>query len=195
MIVLVNHYNRPGFQAWWIALLVSFALPFDLHWVVTSGWVYDDALRSLTITPVSRWLLRRISNSYGFTTMPPMPPREEQTEQRAAAVRALIQHVQTCAQPLIGFAPEGSDSSTGQLQRPPEGVGRLLAYFASQGINWLPVGVYEEDGELCLNVGPLIAPEMPDRRQPELDKAIADQAMRALSTCLPSRLHGPYSTS
>jgi hypothetical protein len=59
--VLVNQYSRPGFQAWWIALAVSALLDIDLHWVITSGWVYEDPLRSMTITPLSRFMLRRIA--------------------------------------------------------------------------------------------------------------------------------------
>jgi len=190
---MVNHYNRPGFQAWWIALAISSVLPFDLHWVVTSGWVYDDRLRSSTITPISRWLLRRIALVYGFTSMPSMPPKAEETEKRAAAVRALIHYSNTRTQPLIGLAPEGYDSGTGQLQRPPEGAGRLLAHLAKSGIKWLPVGVYEQAGSLCIHFGPITAPLLPDRKQSDLDHAVADQAMRAIAACLPNRLRGPYS--
>jgi hypothetical protein len=193
LVVLVNHYNRPGFQAWWIALAVSSALDFDLHWVVTSGWVYDDFMRSLLITPISRWLLRKITFCYGFTSMPAMPPRPEETGQRAAAALSLVRYAKNHSMPLIGLAPEGYDSETGQLQRPPDGVGRLLFLLAACGLKWLPAGVYEEHGSLNLRFGPVIDPNLPDRRQPNHDRVMSDQAMTAIAHCLPDRLRGPYS--
>ncbi|MGD2162110.1 MAG: hypothetical protein PVG02_08490 [Anaerolineales bacterium] len=192
IVILTNHYHRPGFQAWWIALAISSVIQIDLHWVVTSAWVYTDHLRAMTITPVSRWLLRRIAYSYDFTAMPAMPPREEDTQRRAAAVRSLLRYVKQTAQPMLGFAPEGFDSVTGQLQKPPEGVGRLLAHFANAGLKWSPVGVYEEGGNLILNFGALTEPHIPQNNPNRLDREVADQAMMALAACLPARLRGPY---
>ncbi|MDF1500537.1 MAG: hypothetical protein P1P76_08715 [Anaerolineales bacterium] len=192
MIVLVNHYSRRGFQAWWIALAVSAVFDAELHWVVTSAWVYDDPIRSSTITPVSRWLLRRIAHAYNFTSMPAMPPKPEDAQLRAGAVLSLVRFAKSAPQPIIGFAPEGFDSASGQLQRPPEGVGRLLVHLARQGLKWSPVGVYEDEGALNLNFGPIIEPVIPDPAQPTLDREVADQAMDAIADCLPDRLHGPY---
>lgn len=193
LILLVNHYNRAGFQAWWIALTIASALSFNLHWVITSGWVYDDPLRSCTITPVSRWLLRRIAFTYDFTTMPAMPPRKDETGERAQAVRAIIHYARTTEQPLIGLAPEGYDSMTGQLQRPPSGAGRLLAHLSKGGLQWLPVGVYEQEGSLRLNFGPLTDPPSFDHLRHDLDRIVSDLAMRAIAACVPEQLRGPYS--
>ena len=50
-LVTGNHYSRPGFRAWWIALGISSCLPFELHWLVTAAWTYPDPIRSRTITP------------------------------------------------------------------------------------------------------------------------------------------------
>ena len=72
-LVTVNHYSRPGFRAWWFALGISACVPCVVHWTVTSAWTYPDRLRSKTITPLTRWFLQKISDVYGFTTMPPMP--------------------------------------------------------------------------------------------------------------------------
>lgn len=195
MVLLVNHYNRPSFQAWWIALSISSVLPFDLHWVVTSGWVYEDYLHSGTITPISRWLLRKIAFSYDFTSMPAMPPRLEETEQRASAVLKLLRYVRSSSQPLIGLAPEGYDSPGGQLQQPPEGAGRLLAHLSREGLKWQPVGIYEQDGYMYLRFGPLMNPDIPGRAHPDLDGMIAQEAMAAIASCLPDPLRGPYSLS
>lgn len=192
LVILVNHYNRPGFQAWWIALAVSSVLDFDLHWVVTTGWVYDDLLRSLLITPISRWLLRRIAFCYGFTPMPAMPPKPKETGQRASSVLSLVRYAKNHPQSQIGLAPEGYDSDTGQLQRPPEGVGRLLLLLAGCGLKWLPVGVYEENGTLNIHFGSITESTLPDRRRPDYDRAMSDRAMTAIAQCLPEQLRGPY---
>jgi hypothetical protein len=195
MLVLVNHYTRRGFQAWWIAVAISSVLPFDLHWVVTSGWEYEDYLRSKTITPISRYLLRKIAFTYGFTSMPAMPPRPEDTEKRAIAVRKLLRYARSTDQPLIGLAPEGYDSLSGQLQSPPEGAGRLLGHLTRAGLMWQPVGIYEQEGLLNLRFGPLTEPDFPERAHPNLDSVISRQAMYAIAACLPERLRGPYRQS
>jgi hypothetical protein len=192
MVILVNHYTRPGFKAWWIALTVSASISFDIHWVVTAGWVYDDILRSHTVTPISRWLLRRITKSYGFTSMPAMPPKPVQTQARATAVRKLLRYVDTTDQPIIGLAPEGADSPSGQLQPPPAGAGRLLALLSKRGLAWLPMGIYEADGALHVKFGSVIDAAISQVQHTDLDRKMAEKAMSAIATCLPERLRGPY---
>jgi hypothetical protein len=32
-VITINHYYRPGFQAWWLALGVSAAVPVEVHWI------------------------------------------------------------------------------------------------------------------------------------------------------------------
>jgi hypothetical protein len=70
----INHYARPGFHAWWLALALSAVVPTDVHWIMTAAWTYSDGFRARTVTPLSRWLFGRIAQVYGFTSMPPMPP-------------------------------------------------------------------------------------------------------------------------
>lgn len=153
-VITINHYARPGFQAWWLALAVSAVLPAEVHWVVTAAWRYPDRLRSWTITPASRWVLRRAAAVYGLTLMPPMPPLPEENAARAAAVRAILRFARESAAPVIGLAPEGGDfAPAGQVAELPPGVGRLMLHLAEMGLVVLPVGAFESAGQFCLRFG------------------------------------------
>jgi len=153
-VITVNHYTRPGFQAWWLALGVSAALEVELHWIVTSAWRYADQLRSWTITPVSTWILKRTAAVYDFTRMPPMPPRPEEAGLRAQAVLEIVRYARKADCPVIGLAPEGGDfSSPGEVTELPPGLGRLMLHLAGVGMAVLPVGAFEANGQFCLNFG------------------------------------------
>jgi hypothetical protein len=191
MVVTMNHYSRPGFGAWWNALAVTAICPWNMHWITTSAWVYDDPIRSLVITPPSRWLLDRLTQIYGFTSMPPMPPRAQDIEHRAQAVRNVLKDVDRTPSPVLGFAPEGADSEAGHLSPPPSGVGRLLANLLKRGLKILPVGVYESDHGLVLTIGSVLNPEIPQSRQDQ-DHQLSHVAMQAIAELLPASLRGSY---
>ncbi len=191
LIIAVNHYSRPGFGAWWIALAIAGTCPWEMHWSVTAAWTYDDPLRSRVITPLSRWFLHRLARIYGFTSMPPMPPRPEDVEQRALAVRHLLRYVDHHDQAVIGLAPEGADSHFGDLMPPPPGIGRLIAQLVRKGLQILPVAVYETDRDLILSIGSLIKPEIPRSRQ-EQELQLSELTMRAIAALLPPPLRGAY---
>ncbi len=136
-LITVNHYARKGFYAWWLALAISAVVPVEIHWITTAAWVYPDRLRSLTITPITRWLLRRIARVYDFTPMPPMPPREAEATARAQAVRRVLAYVRRTPQAVIGLAPEGQDFARGDsrpapLGTPPPGLGRFVLLFSPE---------------------------------------------------------------
>jgi hypothetical protein len=191
-LIAVNHYNRPGFGAWWIALAVSVVFPGDIHWIVTSAWTYPDRLRSHLVTPLTQWVLKRLASTYGFTGMPPMPPRDWEAAERARSVRAVLRYVASSDRPIIGLAPEGSDSPDGALKPPPPGIGRFVGILATREFRLLPVGVFEQAGRLCLRFGdsqklPLIHGE-PGAR----DHQMSEFVMRAIAACLPEHLRGVY---
>jgi hypothetical protein len=87
-VVTLNHYHRPGFGAQWLALAISACVPRKMHWVITGELTYLGRLGS----PVSRWMLARIARTYGFTSMPPMPPRQKDLEARAGSVRKVLEY-------------------------------------------------------------------------------------------------------
>ena len=122
-LVTVNHYSRPGFRAWWIPISIASLFSCEMHWVITSTLTFPDFLRSHTVTPLSDWFLPRLACTYGFGSMPPMPPRPQDVAARARAVREVLRFARSTPPPVIGLAPEGGDSADNQLTLPSPGPG------------------------------------------------------------------------
>jgi len=193
-LLTVNHYTRPGFRAWWIALALSAAVPADIHWVMTAAWTYPDRLRASTVTTATRWLFRRFAQVYGFTTMPPMPPDPRDTAARAVAVWQVLAYVRTSARPLVGLAPEGGDSPDGTLQWPPVGAGRFVLHLAQRGLALLPVGSFEREGALCLRFGAPYRLAVPSGLSAaERDRQASETIMHHIAQQLPAHLRGEFS--
>lgn len=188
-LVVVNHYTRPGFRAWWIPMAISATLPREICWVTTSALTFPDRFRAATFTPASRWFLHHVAGLYGFVPMPPMPPRPFETEARARAVRRAL-HRALEAETLMGLAPEGGDTPGGVLTPPPSGSGRFLWHLARRGLRLLPVGAFEDEGRLCLRFGQPF--KMTAARPEPIDDNASRLVMSAIATCLPERLRGPY---
>jgi 1-acyl-sn-glycerol-3-phosphate acyltransferase len=188
-LVVVNHYTRPGFRAWWIPMAISATLPREVCWVTTSTLTFRDPLRAATITPASRWFLRRAARLYGFIAMPPMPPRDFEVALRAEAVRRAL-HRASDPHALLGLAPEGGDMPGGVLTPPPSGSGRFLLHLARRGLRFQPVGAFEDDGRLCLRYGPPF--DLPHPLPEPIDDSATRPVMSAIAACLPERLRGPY---
>jgi 1-acyl-sn-glycerol-3-phosphate acyltransferase len=192
LLFLVNHYSRPGFQAWWTAIALGSAAGREMHWPVTSAWTFPDPLRSHLITPLSEWVLARFAHMYGLTLMPPIPPRPQDLAARADAVRRILR-VARVSRPPMAMAPEGLDSPDGRLMRPPAGAGRLIAHLIDGGYTLVPVGAFEEGDIFCLNIGRPFRPQKSGAREPEVrDRAIADAVMLSISALLPEQLRGVY---
>ncbi len=188
-LVVVNHYARPGFRAWWITMAVSATLPREVCWVTTSTLTFRDPLRAATITPSSRWFLRHVARLYGFVPMPPMPPRDVEVDARAEAVRCTLRRASE-PDALLGLAPEGGDMPGGVLARPPSGSGRFLFHLARRGLRFLPVGAFEDQGRLCLHFGPPL--DLPHSLPEPIDDSASRLVMSAIAACLPDRLRGAY---
>ena len=187
--VTVNHYSRPGFGAWWIALAIAATVPVEMHWVTTGELMHWGKLGS----PFSRWALKRIGKTYGFTTMPPMPPRPGDVEARARSVKKVLKLVNQTGNTVLGLAPEGADQHGGQLSFPPSGAGRFGLLLAGLGSVFVPVGVYEADGALCLHFGPAYRLSVPSGLSAdEKDRAAAEIMMKHIAVLLPEELRGDF---
>ncbi len=193
-VLAFNHYHRPGFWAWWLAIGLSATVPADIHWITTAELTSSDWIGSLTVSPLSRWVLARVARQYGFTTMPAMPPRPGQEVERARAVRRVLSHIRRTPAPVVGLAPEGADTSDGRLRRPPAGAGRFLLHLAAAGLTIAPVAAYEADGALCFRFGPhfSLAYDGSDLRPEARDGWAADHVMQAIAALLPYELRGDY---
>jgi len=189
-IVACNHYSRPGFGAWWIALAVSSAVArerapdanCEIAWVMTEAWTFpESAWRHRNLTPLTRRLFRRVANVYGFITMPPMPPDPAETIARAAAVLRTVRHAREGARQdgMIGLAPAGMDSEE-LVGSAPAGAGRFIGLLVDAGMPVLPVGIAESGGKLRLSFGPVFRPLVPKDRS-RRDAGVAEQVMGAIS--------------
>jgi 1-acyl-sn-glycerol-3-phosphate acyltransferase len=186
-LLVTNHYSRPGFQAWWIALAISAAVPVEVHWMITDAWTFLGPL-----TPLSHWILTRIARVYGFTSTPPMPPTEKDVEARARAVRRVIE-VAREPEAVIALAPEGRDYPKGILGPLPSGVGRFIEKLATHCQPILPIGVYENDESLCLSFGPpIVLPTSSKTTAQVQDQIVGWQVMSAIAQQLPPHLRGGY---
>jgi len=142
---------------------------------------------------VSRWLLRRFSKVYGFTTMPPMPPRPKDVEARAKSVREFLSFAKEHPQAVLGLAPEGGDQPGGVLNWPDSGAGRFILLLVKQDFPVLPVGTFEENGEFCLRFGRAYRLQVPRGLDPdEKDRAAAQTVMSAIAPQLPPPLRGDF---
>ena len=190
-VVVANHYSRPGFGAWWIALAISTQVPAEMHWGMTAAWTFGDTIISWVLAEISRRLFPRIAEVYGFTAMPPMPPRPFEQAARAQAVRRILTEAKAQPPPIFGMAPEGQDTPGGALMRPYPGVGRFLYHLACLGYPFYPAGVHEEADSLCLSFGPRFYLELPGSLSTEeIDRRASQMVMQALARQLPGRLRG-----
>jgi 1-acyl-sn-glycerol-3-phosphate acyltransferase len=192
-LVTTNHYSRPGFRAWWLALAISAVMPYEVLWTVTAAWTYPDGFRKRVITPLTRSLFRRTAAVYGFVNMPPMPPDPYEAMARAQAVRAVISYAQKVDRPVIAMAPEGMDFPGGVLGSPPAGTGRFMLHLASLGMGVLPVGAYEDPERFCIHFGTPyrldVSQDLPVR---ERDRIASKIVMSHIAGLLPENLRGQY---
>jgi hypothetical protein len=192
-LLTVNHYRRPGFNAGWIALAASAAVPVELHWIITSAWTFPGRTLALPLRKITEFVFRRLALVYGFTRMPPMPPAPNEVQARAQAVRRALDYARRATDPAIGLAPEGRDTPGGVLCSPPPGVGRFAALLASHCLQISPVGVFEESGRLVIQFGApyaLILTAGLDREQQ--DQHASRVLMSAIAAQLPTRLRGEF---
>jgi 1-acyl-sn-glycerol-3-phosphate acyltransferase len=187
-LLVTNHYARPGFQAWWIALAISAVLPVEVHWMMTSGWTFLGPLDR-----PSRALFTRVARVYGFTPTPPMPAQPQEAEPRARAVRQVLAYARVSKQAVVALAPEGRDQPGGALGLFPPGAGRFIQQLSVHCQPIIPIGVYENESGLCLSFGPAFEIELPPGLKPgERDAQASQQVGQALARQLPPELRGAY---
>ena len=193
-VITVNHYHRPGFGAEWLALSISALVSVHVHWIMTAEFMYEGKWFQPLGSSVSRILLKRIARVYSFTCMPPMPPRPQDVQARAASVRAVLEVVKNTRETVLGFAPEGHDASDkGVLTHPPAGVGRFGLLLAKAGLTFVPVGAYEADGVFHLRFGEgYVLSVPPGLHAEEKDRQASQCIMEHIASLLPPPLRGVF---
>jgi hypothetical protein len=189
-LVVCNHYSRPGFPTWWLALATTAAVAArrareadpQVYWVMTAAWTFPESpWRRRFLTPLTRFAFDRVARTYGFVTMPPMPPDPRELEARAVAVLRAVRLARRLAAEggLLALAPEGQDAA-GRLGQPPKGAGEFINLLVREGLPVLPVGITEAEGKLCVSFGPVFVPEVPAHRA-ERDQAVIRQVMDSVA--------------
>jgi len=191
-LITINHYFRPGFGAWWLALALAAVVPVEIHFIMTDELTFPGKWYGPLGRPLTRLFLRRAAAMYGFTSTPPMPPRPQDVERRAHAVRKVLSYVKTTSNPVLGLAPEGMDMPGGALHWPPAGAGRFMAHLSEQGLPIVPVGCYEEAGEFCLRFGAAYRLEVQRGVAAERERESSCQVMTQIARLLPERLRGEF---
>jgi len=192
-VLTFNHYHRPGFHAWWLALAVASVIPQDIHWIVTNELTFPNKWYRAIGRPASRGILRRLSKIYGFTGMPSMPPRPEDARKRAFAVRKVLTYIKQYECSFIGLAPEGSDQTDGILSMPAKGLGRFCLLLASSGMQFTPIGIHESGGCLQLKFGPQYSLTIPANLPPkQRDQMAARKIMDHIADLMPNHLRGDF---
>ena len=192
-LITFNHYYRPGFNAWWMALALAATVPVEMHFVMTGALTFPGKWYAPLGETGSHWLLKRFSKIYGFTTMPPMPPRAKDVEARARSVRLTLEYARKHPQAILGLAPEGGDQPGGLVTMPPSGAGRFISLLVGSKTRIVPMGAYEEDGALYLNFGEAYSLHVPvGSSADEKDRAAANTVMRKIAAQLPKRLRGEF---
>ena len=124
-VVTFNHYHRAGFNAIWMAAAIAAMIPVEMHFVMTGELTYPGKWYAPLGKPFSKFVLQRAARIYGFTTMPPMPPRKKDVEARAESVRRVLEAARREKNIILGLAPEGGDNPTGQITMPASGAGAI----------------------------------------------------------------------
>jgi hypothetical protein len=186
--VLVNHYYRPGFRAWWIPLAISSVVPQEMHWIMAGAWTYPGKPNGKLLEQFSRILFKNVANVFHFTNMPPMPPRPFEVTERARTIRKVMRLVRDNPTLIHGLAPEGSDYPDGKMHLPPSGAGRFIGLLQAGGLQLVPAGIFETD-RLCLRIGTPFCLDMPRTKSAdELDDYLRRQVYQAISVLLPDHL-------
>jgi hypothetical protein len=192
-VVTFNHYHRAGFNAIWMAAAIAAAVPVEMHFVMTGELTYPGKWYAPVGMIFSKIVLARAARVYEFTAMPPMPPREKDVESRAQSVRRVLEVARRGKNVILGLAPEGGDNPTGEITLPASGSGRFALLLAAAGLQFVPVGVYESDGALCLRFG--AAYQLSVSRglsTDEKDQQAARIVMEHIAVLLPESLRGEF---
>lgn len=192
-LVTFNHYYRPGFNVMFLAMALASALPPRAGFVMTGELTYPGKWYAPLGKPVSRIVLKRLAQLYGFIHMPPMPPRPGDVAERAASVRTSLSWLENKTDPILILAPEGADQPGGRLSRPPSGAGRFISLLAARGMEILPAAGWEQADCLCVRFGRPYSLNVPKQsNRGEFDRATSDTVMRSIAALLPEALRGDY---
>lgn len=186
-LLVVNHYKRPNFPTEWFPAAISATMGREVLWIMTTDLRYTGQKRGIVLKPLTKVAFRIIARTYGFIQLPSNPPEPNHTSQRGAAMRSIFQAVKDNPRCLLGLAPEGLDYPENTLGSPPPGAGRMIYHLSQMGLTILPIGIFEQDGYLKIQIGKKVMLEVEQHwEKGELDLAVRRQVMLAILSQLPN---------
>jgi len=192
LVVVANHYERPGLWMAWPAVLVAHVMRLrtgcDIRWIAIEEWDSFQVAGIHVSRDLIRTVFQRAFRTFGILAMarPDTP-----AVARAKSMRAATQEIKDGR--VIGLMPEGDVGPTPELLEAREGVGVFLHLMAAAGALILPVGISEEQGRLVTHFGHPFELSIP-RHVPkaERDHWVREHVMRAIRDLLPPPLWGFY---
>ena len=193
LLVVSNHYQRPGMGAEWtgiaLSALLAEAMPAaDIRWMHTDGKkgyrIFD---RYRVPGAIAGCFMGWLSRRYGF-----LPVGSVDVAVRAPMLRAAYRLLHQ-ERRVVGIMPEGGNAhDDGSMGQAKPGAGASLAWLSAGSVPVVPVAVHDaEDGTLVVTFG---APFLPTPRREAKTAGIdaSEELMRRIAALLPPRLHGYY---
>lgn len=190
-VLVMNHYNRRGLRPQICSMIISAVLAEVRAGEPEISWVFAEELEEFIYAPVPmprwvmRWMFRRLARMYGLVAM---PRQWRSAMARAATLRRIMGVLKGRA---VGLTPEAG--GPGILIEPPPGTGLFLLFLSEGGSPLVPVGVYEEEGELVIRFGEAFRlTEGGEGSAREQDERAKEAVMTAIGRLLPERYQGVY---
>lgn len=192
-LLVVNHFNFPGFSALWIAVAIASIVPQEMRWLITDAWTFPRRKARNILRKLSHFVLLQIASVYRFFPMPPNPPEPDQSTDAALTIRKLFQVARANPKPCLAMAPEGRDFTGGVLGMPTKGTGTIIAELCRLGYSILPVGFFLKDTMFHIVFGKAyrlnISPSFSRKKE---DPFISSMVMQSIAKLLPLELQGNF---
>jgi hypothetical protein len=159
----------------------------SMHWVMTDTWA-DCFIGPIHVNPdYLGWVLKGFGDIYGIIRMPAhdLPNHASRRGRSARSLLEIFDYLR--AGDCVALHPEAGGFET--LIQPPAGAGRVVSCLDRRNVPLIPVGIYEEDDHLVINIGQQI-------QQGAFvgldDRTAADQIMLCIAALVPAATRGVY---
>lgn len=192
LVIIANHYERPGLWMAWPALIVSAAVRQrtgrDVHWIAIQEW---ESFSLAGIEIPRDWIRRIFERAFATYGILAMAPDDAPAAARAASVRLAATVLRGGG--ALGLMPEGTVGPTPELLEAREGAGAFLLLLTAGGAQVLPAGIYEEEERLVIQFGEPLDLALPTGiAREDRDRWARDRVMTAIRDLLPRSLWGVY---
>ncbi|MGE0228280.1 MAG: hypothetical protein AB7I38_08045 [Dehalococcoidia bacterium] len=197
LIVVMNHYERPGLRVWWPGFFVSMLLwrlrpASPVRWMVANRW------EPYRLGPVL--IPRRLIAGFPYLLVRThgaiiVPRQSALSRSRALALRRAARALGGDRAATVAITPELVTDLKTALTDPWPNAGAALALLSRGQVPILPVAVYEGDSaQLIARVGPSFTLAWEPPRDAATAAALNREIMCRLAALLPPELRGTFDT-